>query len=430
MVVCGGRGTRLAPSIGDLPKILTPLGGRPLLEHLLRDLTRFGADGVEVLLLAGHGGEQVARAARELAPDGLRVETLIERQPLGTAGALHALDGRLRERFAFVCGDILTSLDWRRFWDHASARGGLATLLVHRSSHPEDSDLVMLDDADRAVGWSRPGERRASAGALGNAGIAVLHRDVLRYVPAERPSDLFRDVLPPLVDRRAAIHGYRTPEYVRDMGTPDRLLSVDEDLVSGRVQLKAELVLLDRDGVVNEEREQLLTRAEDLRLLPGAADAIRRFNRAGIKVAVVTNQSVVARGLCPPEELERIHARLELLLEQQGARIDRIDFCPHHPETHHGEGVAELRGPCRCRKPATLMVERALEHFAVPAWRSLVIGDRTSDMQLAVNAGLASIGVHTGCALADGVCPAEPVWTFPDLAAAAAWLCPDEAETR
>ena len=426
VVVCGGRGTRLASSIGDLPKILTPLGGRPLLEHLLHDLEPLRA---EVLLLAGHGGEQVARAAQELAPDGLRVETLIEERPLGTAGALHALEGRLRERFVFVCGDILTSLDWRRFWQHAQDQGGLATLLVHRSSHPEDSDLVMLDDADRAVGWSRRGEP-AGAGALGNAGVAVLHRDVVRYIPVDRSSDLFRDVLPPLVDRRASIHGYRTPEYVRDMGTPDRLVSVDEDLVSGRTALKAELVFLDRDGVINEELEQLLTRAEDLRLLPGAAQAIRRFNDAGVKVSVVTNQSVVARGLCSQDELERIHQRLEQLLALEGAHVDRIDFCPHHPETHHGEGVAELRGPCRCRKPAVAMVERALEHFDVPAWRSLVIGDRTSDMQLAMNAGLASIGVETGCGLSDGVCPAQPVWTFADLAAAAEWLCPEPVEKR
>ncbi|MEM6796905.1 MAG: HAD-IIIA family hydrolase [Acidobacteriota bacterium] len=424
--MCGGRGTRLAPSIGDLPKILTPLGGRSVLEHLLRDLAA-SLGQADVLLLAGVGGERVAEAARALAPPGLEVATLIEEKPLGTAGALHAAAGRLAERFAFVCGDILTSLDWRRFWDFARQQGGLGTLLVHRSSHPEDSDLVILDDLDRAVGWSRRGARGHSGsisagGPLGNAGLAVLSREILRSIPRDRRSDLFRDIMPPLVDRRAPLFGYRTPEFVKDMGTPERLVSVDEEVRSGRVLLKAELALLDRDGVINVERDALLTRAEDLELIPGAAAGIRRLNRAGIRAAVVTNQAVVARGLCSLEELGRIHDRLRELLRREGASVEKIYFCPHHPETDHGEGIAELRGPCGCRKPSTGMVERALEELGVPPWRAILVGDRTSDMQLAANAGLASIAVETGCGLRDQKCPARPVWTFSDLATACAWL--------
>ena len=146
--------------------------------------------------------------------------------------------------------------------------------------------------------------------------------------------------------------------------------------------------------------------------------------------AVVTNQAVVARGLATAAEIERIHARLRELLAEEGARVDRIYYCPHHPETHHGEGVDELRGPCVCRKPATGMVERALEELEVPAWRAVMIGDRTSDMQLAVNSGLASASVRTGSALSDGVCPALPVWSFDDLEAACEWLCQDARTTR
>ncbi|MEL7061651.1 MAG: NTP transferase domain-containing protein, partial [Acidobacteriota bacterium] len=134
VIVCGGRGTRLAPSIGDLPKILTPLDDRSLLAHLLDDLATLG--DAEVLLLAGHGGEQVAAEADRLAPPGLEVTTHVETRPRGTAGALLEVEDRLHERFLFACGDVVTSLDWRRLWQAADRRGGLATLLVHRSSHP------------------------------------------------------------------------------------------------------------------------------------------------------------------------------------------------------------------------------------------------------------------------------------------------------
>ncbi|MEM9598902.1 MAG: HAD-IIIA family hydrolase, partial [Acidobacteriota bacterium] len=427
VVVCGGSGTRIAPSIGNLPKVLTPIGGRPLLSLFLEDL-RASFPRAEVLLLAGHGGDRVAAAAAELAPAGIRVEVLVEPRPLGTAGALHAAADHLRERFLFACGDIVTALDWHRFWEHAQARGGLGTLLVHRSSHPEDSDLVALGDDDRAIAWSRRGARRGTVGhgALGNAGLAVLHRDILRGIPPDRPTDLFRDILPSLVTRRAAIHGYRTSEYVKDMGTPDRLEAVREDARRGRIERRADLVLLDRDGVLNED-VPWLSRPEDLRLIPGSARGVRRLNEAGILTAVVTNQPVIARGMCSAEEMDRIHDRLRGLLAAEGATLDRVYVCPHHPETHHGEGIAALRGPCPCRKPATGMVEQALSDLDAPAWRSLVVGDRTSDMQLAANAGLASIGVETGQGLGDGLCPAPPVWTFPDLGAACDWICGPES---
>lgn len=426
VLVCGGRGTRLAATLGDLPKVLAPIAGRPLLDHLFADLASLG--DADVLLLAGHGGEEVAAAAQRLAPANLHVETLIEERPMGTAGALHGAAQRLQKRFILACGDILTSLDWRRFWDYAARQNekneSLGTLLVHPSSHPEDSDLLALNDDDRVIRWSRRGEHGAKGfpAALGNAGIAIFQRDLLRYVPQGRPSDVFRDILPALVDRRAKIDGYRTPEYVRDMGTPERLQVVSRDYESGRTKRKADLVLLDRDGVLNVDIDSL-ARAEDLQLIPGSARGVRRLNEAGIKTAVVTNQSVIARALCTPEELDRIHQRLAELLRLENAGVDRIYHCPHHPETYHSEGLPEMRGPCSCRKPTTGMVEQALADLGGPAWRTVVVGDRTSDMQLAFNAGLAGIGVDTGIGLKDSACPAQPVWTFPNLEAACTWLC-------
>ncbi len=417
VVPCGGPGRRLAPLTNDLPKVLVPIGGRPLLAHLLSDLARAGAG--EVLLLAGHGGEQVAAEARHLAPAGLRVETVVESEPRGTAGALHSVAGRLAGRFTLVFGDVFTALDWGRLAAAAETFGGLATLLVHRTSHPADSDLVVLDDSDRAIGWISGAE--GFPAPLANAAVAVLNRDILQVIPPDRPTDLFGQVLPALVDARRPVFGYRSSEYVRDLGTPDRLAQVRADLAGNRVHQKAELVLLDRDGVLVEEKD-LLSRPDQLRLLPGAAAAVRRLNLSGIKAALVTNQPVVARGLCTMDQIERIHHRLEALLAEEGARIDGLYICPHHPETLHDQGLPALRGPCRCRKPSTGLVERALAEQARPAWRTVVVGDRSIDMQLAHNAGLPGIAVDTGAGCGDGQCPARPVWRFPDLAAAVDWL--------
>lgn len=425
VVVCGGRGIRLASILGDLPKALAPVADRPLLAHLLEDLAAAGVS--EVLLLAGVGGERLREAARALAPAGLEVHTEIEARPRGTAGALHPVAHRLRERFLYVLGDVYTALDWARLAAAGDANGGLGTMLVHRSSHPEDSDLLALDDGDRICGWvGRGPDGRSTAAvptaALTNAGVAVLHRRLLDLVPPDRPSDLFGQVIPRRVDARATLFGYRSCEYVKDLGTPERLRGVDADVRSGRARRRAEVALLDRDGVLNVEVGPL-SRPDQLRLLPGAAEAVARLNRASIRTALVSNQAVVARGLCSTEELAAIHQRLADLLREADAHLDGVYVCPHHPETHHGDGDPALRGPCRCRKPAVGLVEAALTELSVPAGRAVVVGDATVDLQLAANAGLPAIGLETGRACADGQHPARPVWRFADLAAATDWLC-------
>jgi histidinol-phosphate phosphatase family protein len=424
VVLCGGRGTRLESAIGQLPKVLAPIAGEPLLRHLLGDLARAGSR--EVLLLAGYAGERVAAAARELAPQGLRVETVIETEPRGTAGALHQIAGRLQERFVLTYGDLFSALDWRALTQAAERNGGLGTLLVHRSSHPEDSDIVALDDANRLCGWARRADRARSpaipGAALTNAAVAVLARELLGRIPSERATDLTADVLPALVDARAPLFGYLSSEYVRDIGTPQRLAETDADARSGRSGLRAELALVDRDGVITDGELALVDRPERVVLLPGAAEGIRRLNQHGVKVAIVTNQAVVARGFCDLATLRAVFDRLRALLAEQGARVDSIHFCPHHPETSWPDGDPALRGPCRCRKPSTGMVEDALAEHGVPPWRAVVIGDASIDLQLAHNAALASIAVDTGKAARDGLYPARASWRFADLNAAATWL--------
>ncbi len=430
VIPCGGPGLRLKPKTGELPKILTPIDGQPLLAHLLDDLHAAGTH--QALLLAGLGGEQVSAVASRLAPSGMEVETIIEPQPRGSAGALHGVAEKLTERFVLVFGDIFTCLDWKRLSFAAEADSGLATLLVHRSSHPQDSDRLSLDDGNRVIGWiGRNGGHKGEVvtdSTLTNSAVAVFHKDILRRIPRGRPSDLFGEILPSMIEAREPVFGYRSSEYVRDMGTPDRLDSVTSDFLSETTKLRAEMVLLDRDGTLVED-VGLLHDVDKLRLLPRAAEGLRLLNQAGIKVALTTNQPVVARGLCSLHDLGLIHQRLEKMLAAENAHLDQIYFCPHHPETFHAEGNSDLRGPCKCRKPAVGMARWALADLGVPAWRTVVVGDRSVDMQLAHNAGLAAIGLETGAGCRDDRFPARPVWRFPNLASAAHWLCGSDEDT-
>ena len=166
-------------------------------------------------------------------------------------------------------------------------------------------------------------------------------------------------------------------------------------------------VFLDRDGVINEEVD-LLHHCDQLRLIPGAAEGIRLLNTAALKVIVVTNQPVVARGLCTEQDIETIHDRLRQLLATEGARLDAVYYCPHHENAD----VAEYRMVCPDRKPGAGMLRRAAQDFGLDLLECYMVGDRTVDIQAGKEAGCRTILVNTGYAgrdrkhdiTADNVC--------------------------
>jgi D-glycero-D-manno-heptose 1,7-bisphosphate phosphatase len=173
-------------------------------------------------------------------------------------------------------------------------------------------------------------------------------------------------------------------------------------------------IFLDRDGTINEDIGYV-SRPEELVLYPWAAEAIRIINDSGAKAIVVTNQSGVARGIYTEETLEAIHRRLIEELAAEGARIDAVYYCPHHPEY----GDRRYRMECRCRKPGPGMLDRAAREHGIDLARSYVIGDKASDIRLAAGAGARGVLVLTGygaeTAAHPGVWPCEPEFVADNL---------------
>lgn len=164
-------------------------------------------------------------------------------------------------------------------------------------------------------------------------------------------------------------------------------------------------VFLDRDGTINEEVDYLRT-PDQVRLISGAGAAVRRLNEAGILTCVISNQSGVARGFLKEEDLVPIHAALERQLLLEGARVDRIYYCPHHPT----EGKPPYKTECDCRKPKPGMLRQAAEEYNVDLRGSFVVGDRIVDVQTGISVGATTILVLTGYGRASrGECEREGV---------------------
>jgi len=425
-ILAGGQGTRLRDRTGHLPKPLVPLLGRPLLDYQL-DLCRIQGCS-RVLLLVHHAHEAIRAHVGDGARFGISVEYAVEATPRGTAGALRDALPRLADTFLVLYGDTYLDIDLRRMRDAHARHGADATLFVHPNDHPQDSDLVEVDD-QRFITALHPyphGEH-AEYDNLVNAALYVMRREGLdSLIPREGKADLAKDLFPHMLRSGRRLFGYISPEYIKDIGTPERLDRVAADIEAGLPQRLStrglrSAVFLDRDGTINEEGDYV-RRPDQLALLPGAPDAVRRLNRAGRLAVIITNQSVVARGDVTFAGLKQIHTRLTHLLGARHAYVDGIYVCPHHPDRGFPGEVPELKVVCSCRKPATGLVDEACRDLQIDRRTSWFVGDTTSDIETGRRAGVRTVLVRTGHAGQDGRFPFHPDYVVPDLPAAVSWI--------
>ncbi len=411
VIMAGGKGTRISSVAADIPKPMIKIEGMPVLEHEIACLRRQGF--TDLLLTVGHLGHIImdyfgdgSRISPVTGrPFGVHIEYFVEKEPLGNAGALLKIKDKLTDDFLLLNGDVLFDVDFNRFAAYHRKKGGLVTIFTHPNNHPYDSGLIVADEDGIVRQWlskedSRPEFYRNRV----NAGLHIISPKVLEITGAGQKIDLDRQILRPLADS-GKMFVYDSPEYVKDMGTPERYESVCRAFRQGIVQSKNRLrkqkaIFLDRDGTINKY-VGFLRNIEDFELIDGAAEAIKRINDSGCLAIVVTNQPVIARGEVSYCELQEIHNKMETLLGQKGAYLDGIYFCPHHPHKGYAGEIPELKIDCACRKPKPGMLLQAAEDFNIDLSRSWMIGDSENDIM----AGIAA-GCRTG-RIGEGFCGQE-----------------------
>jgi histidinol-phosphate phosphatase family protein len=423
VIVAGGKGTRLASVMGEVPKVLARVGGKPVLQHQLELATAAGVTGVTIL--AGHLAGQIEDFVGDGSRFGLQVKVLVEDRPLGNAGLLVQSLSQLPEQFFVLYGDVMLAVDLGRMGQAHLTAGADFTTFVHPNDHPFDSDLLEVDAQDRVTAirtYPHPVDQFFANRV--NAALYVVRRDALAdWADHVGKLDFTKDIMPALVARGAHVLAYQSEEYIKDMGTPARLEKVERDLAAGKISLDyvrrpRPAVFLDRDGTLNIER-QFLASPDGLDLLPGAGAAVRALRQAGYRLVVLTNQPVIARGEASFDDVAAIHRKLEWELGKDGAFLDAIYLCPHHPDKGFAGERAELKIACDCRKPGIGMVQQACNDLAIDLAGSWMVGDQTRDIEMARRAGLKSILVRTGAAGSDRAFDVTPELTVADIAAAA-----------
>lgn len=410
VIMAGGRGTRISSVASDIPKPMIKIEGKPVLEHELECLRDQGF--TDIILTVSHlgniimdyfgDGSGVSPATGKLF--GVHIEYYFEKEPLGNAGALFKIKDKLDSDFLLLNADAVFDVDFNRFVAFHKQHGGLVTLFTHPNSHPYDSGLIIADKNGAVERWlAKEDERPEYYRNRVNAGLHVINPSILDHsgIDADKVGavgengkpikvDLDRQLLKPLAGT-GKMFCYDSPEYVKDMGTPERYYSVCEDYKTGRVsgknlKNKQKAVFLDRDGTINKY-VGFLRNIDEFELMDGVTDAIKKVNASGYLAIVVTNQPVIARGEVSFEELEEIHNKMETLLGKEGAYLDAIYFCPHHPHKGYEGERPELKFDCDCRKPKPGMLLNAARDFNIELSQSWMIGDGENDIKSGQNAG-------------------------------------------
>lgn len=410
IIMAGGKGTRISSVASDIPKPMIKIEGKPVLEREIECLRDQGF--TDLIITVSHLADHIVNYFGDGSNFGVKIEYFIEDTPLGNAGALFKLRDKLEGDFLLLNADSIFDIDFNRFVNYHKAKGGLVTLFTHPNSHPYDSGVLIASNDGSVETWLtkediRPQWYRNRV----NAGLHVINPAVLDMVDVDAEKigtenengkiikvDLDRQILKPLCGM-GKMFCYDSPEYMKDMGMPDRYEAVCADYREGRVQAKnlknkQKAIFLDRDGTINRY-VGFLRDIDQFELLPDVAKAIKLINSSGYLAIVVTNQPVIARGEVTYEQLQEIHNKMETLLGMQGAFLDAIYFCPHHPHKGYEGEIENLKIDCDCRKPKPGMLLKAAEDFNIDLSQSWMVGDGENDIKAGKAAGCrtALIGV-------------------------------------
>lgn len=411
--MAGGKGTRISALFPDVPKPLIPITNtdgveKPVLEWEIISLVSQGF--TDIILTVSHMADKIETYFGTGEQLGAHIQYFCEETPLGNAGALFKMRDRLGDApFLLLNADAVFDIDFNRFvqW-HRSHSGALVSLFTHPNSHPYDSGLIISDESRAVLHWLTKEDARPEwYKNRVNAGLHVIDPIVLdmtlqrtglnpESIGTEDKDgksikvDLDRQILKPLCGNNT-MFAYDSPEYVKDMGTPERYEQVCQDFKNGIVKAKnltnkQKAIFLDRDGTINKY-VGFLREIDQFELLPGAAEAIKRINESGFIAIVITNQPVIARGEVTISQLDQIHMKLETLLGKQGAYLDGLYYCPHHPDRGFEGEVVELKINCDCRKPKPGLIHRAVADFNISLEDSWMIGDGKNDVDCGRNAG-------------------------------------------
>lgn len=360
VILCGGKGTRLGKLTKSTPKPFLNISHKKFLDYLIQFYQKYNF--TKIYLLAGFKGHKIKNYYNNKFYNFLKIETVVEKKRLGTAGSIALLKKKIKSDFLLINGDSFLNYNFNSFINTVDTKYLGNIVLVKNNNYFENTKLIGLNLKRNNLVFHKKSSN------LMNAGIYYFNKRIFNYVSLKYSS--LEQLLNKLISYKK-IKGFLSKDYFVDIGLKKNLLDAKTTLPK---IVKKPAVFLDRDGVLNYNFGYV-HKFKDFKWTPNAVEALKYLNKKGYYIFIITNQAGIARGYYTEDDFINLHKKIKKYLSKKNIFIEDVFFCPHHPT----EGKGKYKINCDCRKPKNLLIENIKHQWSIDLKKSFMIGDQKTD---------------------------------------------------
>lgn len=369
VILVGGSGKRLGDITKKTPKPLIRINGRPFLDYLISFIAKSKIQSI--YLLCSYKSHQFLKLYDKKKFFGKKIYIIKEKKRNGTGGALFYLKKYIKKDFLLFNGDSLINFNIDDFIKF-SKRKSFSILCCKNNSYKSNKKLSNLETDQSGKIFFK------EKSSFMNAGVYYINKQILNSIENKFIS-LEDEIIPRLITKNI-VYGIKCNSKFLDIGLRKNLKIAGKFLSHN---FKENVLFLDRDGVINRDTNYVY-KIKNLEILNGVEKAIQFAVQKFYLVICITNQSGIGRGYFKYDDVKILHEYINKRLQKYNAEISEFYVCPHHPV--HGKG--KFKKKCSCRKPNPGLIKRAIKKYNINLKNSFMIGDKHTDKQAAMSAGI------------------------------------------
>lgn len=394
VILVGGKGSRISDLLkGKSKPELHLTKNKKIIDYQLKQLVKYNK---KIFFLSNSKLSSLKKYLKKKYSKILNYELIEENKELGTAGALKNLENTKFDNFLIIYGDLLFNIDFKKLLIFHKQKKSDCTLLTHPNSHPYDSDAVKVDEDNKVKKIYIKKIKYKPNNCL--SGIKIINKKCFKFIKKDKFQDFTKHFLISLIKSKKKIYAYSTREYVKDIGTIDRIKKARKELKTvkyknGSLNYSLPAIFIDKDGVINKMDKKKHYQSIK-HFFYNSIEALKIINNSKFLAVMITNQPAIAKGIISEKKFKNDLEYLTSKLGEKNVYFDKIYYCPHHPERGFKNEITKLKINCKCRKPNNGLFLRAINELNIDVKKSFMIGDQISDYEAAKKTNIKFIGIN------------------------------------